>query len=155
MTNCASSMKGLQAKGMNAGKVKVGLNLEDDHAPHRHYARRAGQTSGKTPLLMIDSNEYWSPKQAIRHVRELEKTYDLFWVEEPARRWDYRGLRKVSQGVNAAVSTGENLHDIGDFMALIANEGCRCLSDRCRHVRHHRRDDGGRHGARLRASRSR
>lgn len=110
----------LAAQGVNAGKVKVGLNLEDDHR-RIGIMRDALAKSGKTPLLMIDSNEYWSPKQAIRHIRELEKTYDLFWVEEPARRWDYRGLRKVSQSVNAAVATGENLHDIGDYMALIDN----------------------------------
>ena len=71
---------------------------------------------------MIDSNEYWSPKQAIRHIRRLEERFDLVWVEEPARRWDYRGLRQVSRAVNAAVATGENLQEIGDFMALVANE---------------------------------
>jgi len=111
----------LAHQGINAGKVKVGLNQEDD-------IRRIGimhdalALSGKTPALMIDSNEYWSPKQAIRHILELEMHYDLTWVEEPARRWDYRGLRKVSQSVRAAVATGENLNDISEFMALIANE---------------------------------
>jgi L-alanine-DL-glutamate epimerase-like enolase superfamily enzyme len=111
----------MAALGLHAGKVKVGLDQEMD-LRRIGLMRDALATSGKTPLLMIDSNEYWSPKQAIRHISEIEKHYDLFWVEEPARRWDYRGLRKVSQSVRAAVATGENLHDIGDFMALIANE---------------------------------
>jgi len=71
---------------------------------------------------MIDSNEYWSPKEAIQRISHLERTFDLTWVEEPARRWDYRGLRQVSRAVKAAVATGENLHEIGDFMALIDNE---------------------------------
>ena len=99
----------------------MGLSQEDD-------LRRIGlmhdalATSGKKPLLMIDSNEYWSPKQAIRHIQEIEEQFDLFWVEEPARRWDYRGLRKVSESVRAAVATGENLNDISEFMALVANE---------------------------------
>lgn len=107
--------------GMSAGKLKVGLDPE-------HDLRRIGimqealATSGKKPTLLIDSNEYWSPKQAIRHIRFFEEHYDLTWVEEPARRWDYRGLRKVSQSVRAAVATGENLDEIGDFMPLIANE---------------------------------
>jgi L-alanine-DL-glutamate epimerase-like enolase superfamily enzyme len=108
-------------QGIHAGKVKVGLNPEDD-------LRRVGlmhdalALSGKTPVLMIDSNEYWSPKQAIRRIQALEAHYDLTWVEEPARRWDYCGLRKVSEGVRAAVATGENLNEISEFMALIANE---------------------------------
>ena len=111
----------LAKQGINAGKVKVGLNQEDD-------LRRIGimhdalALSGKTPLLMIDSNEYWSPKLAIRHIQAIEEAFDLTWVEEPARRWDYRGLRKVSESVRAAVATGENLTDISEFMALIANE---------------------------------
>ena len=116
----------LANQGINAGKVKVGLNQEDDlrriGIMHDALAR-----SGKKPLLMIDSNEYWSPKQAIRHIREIEERYDLFWVEEPARRWDYRGLRKVSESVTAAVATGENLNDISEFMALIANEAADVL----------------------------
>ena len=96
----------------------------DEEADERRLelVRQALATSGKRPLLMIDSNEYWSPKQAIRRICQLEERFDLFWVEEPARRWDYRGLRQVSRAVRAAVATGENLHEIGDFMALIANE---------------------------------
>jgi L-alanine-DL-glutamate epimerase-like enolase superfamily enzyme len=106
--------------GINAGKLKVGLDADDD-------LRRIGimhdalATSGKKPALMIDSNEYWSPKQAIRHIRRFEQDFDLFWVEEPARRWDYRGLRQVSQAVNAAVATGENLDDVSEYMPLVAN----------------------------------
>jgi len=73
------------------------------------------------PILMIDANEYWSPKQAVRYVRRIEKEYSLTWVEEPARRWDYNGLRKVSQQITANVATGENLNSIADFFPLISN----------------------------------
>ena len=72
--------------------------------------------------LMVDANEFWSPKQAIQRVCEMEEHFDLFWVEEPARRWDYHGLRQVSRGIKAAVATGENLHHIGDYMSLIGND---------------------------------
>jgi len=107
--------------GIHAGKLKVGLDQESD-------IRRIGimsdalSKSGKKPLLAIDSNEYWSPKQSIRKIKEFEKKFDLMWCEEPARRWDYRGLRKVSNSINAAVATGENLDYVRDFTPLIANE---------------------------------
>ena len=68
------------------------------------------------PMLLIDANEYWSPKQAIRKVSEMEEQFDITWVEEPARRWDFLGLKRVSQGVKAAVCAGENLDTLGDFM---------------------------------------
>ena len=113
--------EGMAAKGVNAGKIKVGL---DQAADLRRIGimRDALATSGKVPILMVDSNEYWSPKQAIRHISEFESYYDIFWAEEPARRWDVAGLRKVSSGIRAAVSTGENLDDISEFKPLINGE---------------------------------
>ncbi|MCY4145369.1 MAG: mandelate racemase/muconate lactonizing enzyme family protein [Chloroflexi bacterium] len=107
------------ARGIFAGKLKVGLDRDSDL---RRIAimHDALASSGKTPALLIDSNEYWSPKQAIQKIRYFERHYELFWVEEPARRWDVAGLRKVSDAVDAAVATGENLDDAADFRPLIA-----------------------------------
>jgi L-alanine-DL-glutamate epimerase-like enolase superfamily enzyme len=113
--------EGMAAKGVAAGKLKVGLDREMD-LRRLAIMQDALATSGKKPALMIDSNEYWSPKQAIRHIRYFEEHFDLVWAEEPARRWDYWGLRRVSQSIRAAVATGENLDEIGDFIPLIANE---------------------------------
>ena len=72
-----------------------------------------------TPALMIDANEYWSPKQAVRRVAAYEEQFDLTWVEEPARRWDYAGLRTVSRGIRAAVATGENLDVLSQYRLLV------------------------------------
>ena len=83
--------------------------------------REALSIASPRPGLMINTNEYWSPKQAVRYVRQLEEHFELIWVEEPARRWDYDGLRLVSQQVRAAVASGENLHNLADFYPLIAN----------------------------------
>ena len=107
--------------GISAGKLKVGLDPEFD-LRRVGIMRDALATSGKQPDLMIDSNEYWSPKQAIRIIRQFEEHFELMWCEEPARRWDYRGLRKVSNSIKAAVATGENLNAINDYFPLIANE---------------------------------
>lgn len=117
----ATFYQGMAERGVTAGKLKVGLDMDDD-------LRRLGivqeQLFGATrrPQLMIDSNEYWSPKQAIGFIAQFEQRFDLTWVEEPARRWDYRGLRQVSRSIKAAVATGENLNDASDFYPLIANE---------------------------------
>jgi L-alanine-DL-glutamate epimerase-like enolase superfamily enzyme len=111
----------MAAKGVAAGKLKVGLNRDDD-LRRLSIMHDALATSGKTPELMIDSNEYWSPKQAIAHIRFFERHYELLWAEEPARRWDYRGLRKVSQNVTTAVASGENLDELPEFTDLVANE---------------------------------
>ena len=113
--------EGMAARGVSAGKLKVGL---DQDADLRRLGIMRDALLGATsrPALMVDANEYWSPKQAIRKVQEFEAGYDLTWVEEPARRWDHRGLRQVSQAIRAAVATGENLDHVGEFMPLIANQ---------------------------------
>ena len=72
------------------------------------------------PEIAIDSNEFWSPKEAIRRIKEIEEHYDLLWVEEPARRWDYRGLRKMSASVMAA-----DIIEIGADTSGISPEPCR------------------------------
>lgn len=109
----------MAAQGIAAGKLKVGLNREDD-LRRLTIMHDALATSGKQPELMIDSNEYWSPKQAIGHIRYLEQHYELLWAEEPARRWDPDGLRKVSDSITAAVATGENLDELHEYQRLIA-----------------------------------
>ncbi len=65
------------------------------------------------------SMNIWSPKQAIRYIHEIEQEFDLTWVEEPARRWDVRGLKKVSDNIRAAVATGENLDALNDYLPLL------------------------------------
>ena len=42
-------------------------------------------------------------------------------IVEPRRRWDYRGLRKLSEAITAAVATDENLDDISESTPL----GCK------------------------------
>lgn len=104
--------------GINSGKLKVGPDLDAD-LRRLEIMRNALATSGKRPVLMIDSNEYWTPKQSIRRIREIERSYDLAWAEEPAERRDVVGLRAVSRAITAAVATGENLDNSLDFANLI------------------------------------
>lgn len=111
----------MAAKGVSAGKLKIGLDMDFD-LRRIQIMKDALSKASKRPNLMVDINEYWSPKQAIRHIREIEEQFELTWVEEPARRWDYRGLRLVSRSIKAAVATGENLDNIGEFLPLIEQE---------------------------------
>ncbi len=117
----------MASRGVSAGKLKIGLDRETD-LRRIGLMRDALAQSGKTPVLLLDVNEYWSPKQAIRNIQVIEQEFEITWVEEPARRWDYRGLRKVSQGIRAAVATGENLDDVSEFMPLVANEAADVLN---------------------------
>ena len=107
--------------GLRAAKIKGGLDIDRDRRRLeivRDVLTDAAQ--GLRPSLMLDVNESWTRKQAVRHVREIERTVDLTWIEEPVRRWDAEGLAVVSRAVRASVATGENLTGLEQYRPLIA-----------------------------------
>jgi L-alanine-DL-glutamate epimerase-like enolase superfamily enzyme len=111
-------------RGLRAAKLKGGLDVEADRRRLtlvRDMLAEAG--GGARPGLMLDANEAWSRKQAVRHVRELERTLDLAWIEEPVRRWDAEGLSVVQRGVRAAVASGENLTGLEQYGPLLKAGG--------------------------------
>lgn len=113
--------RGFAERGVDGGKLKVGLDLRTD-LRRLGVVREALSVASERPVLMVDANEYWSPKQAVRYIGRLEEHFELAVVEEPARRWDYAGLRTVSRQVAAAVATGENLNSVADFFPLITQQ---------------------------------
>jgi len=111
--------------GLRAAKLKGGLDVDRDRdrlTLVRDVLAGAGRFAGEAgrPGLMLDANESWTRKQAVRHVAELERTLDLTWVEEPVRRWDAEGLAAVGRGIRAAVATGENLTGLEQYRPLLA-----------------------------------
>ena len=108
----------MAARGVRAGKLKVGFGVDADlrRLAVMHEALGGHEVR---PALLVDANEFWSPKQAVRAMRALEREFDIAWCEEPVIRTDLDGLRDVSRAINAAVATGENLKDVHLFAALL------------------------------------
>jgi L-alanine-DL-glutamate epimerase-like enolase superfamily enzyme len=106
--------------GLRAAKIKGGLDIDRD-AQRLALVRDVltDAAHGSRPSLMLDVNESWTRKQAVRHVREIERTLDLTWIEEPVRRWDAEGLAIVSRAIRASVATGENLTGLEQYRPLI------------------------------------
>jgi L-alanine-DL-glutamate epimerase-like enolase superfamily enzyme len=78
--------------------------------------RAALDSNSSEPTLILDANERWSPKEAIRTLRQIEDQFDLTWVEEPARRWDFLGLKRVGDSIRAAVCSSGRLSVIQDYL---------------------------------------
>jgi L-alanine-DL-glutamate epimerase-like enolase superfamily enzyme len=107
--------------GVRDAKLKGGLDVERDLARLTIVRDVLAQANpGPRPGLMLDANEGWTGKQAVRHVVELEQTIDLIWVEEPVRRWDADGMVRVGRSVRASIAAGENLSGLEQFRPLIA-----------------------------------
>ncbi|WP_353807559.1 mandelate racemase/muconate lactonizing enzyme family protein [Agromyces sp. SYSU T00194] len=104
-------------RGFVAGKLKGGLDLDTD-LRRLAVIRDALSAHTDAPGLMIDSNESWQVKQAVRYVSAIEQHFDLVWVEEPLRRWDAVGHARLSDAIRAAVASGENLTGVEQFRPL-------------------------------------
>ncbi|GCL61561.1 mandelate racemase/muconate lactonizing enzyme family protein [Pseudaquabacterium pictum] len=105
--------------GFSAAKLKGGADPQADL--HRlQLLQRVYARSGQPVKLMLDINEALSPKDALRHVAQIEQALPLHWVEEPVRRWDAPGHALVRAGVRANVASGENLSGLEQYQPLLA-----------------------------------
>lgn len=112
-------LQGWLDRGFTAVKLKGGLDVDRD-ASRLRLVRDLFRRNTPRPALMLDANESWNRKQAVRHVSELERELDLTWVEEPLRRWDAEGMAMLTRSVRAAVATGENLTGLEQLRPLLA-----------------------------------
>jgi L-alanine-DL-glutamate epimerase-like enolase superfamily enzyme len=97
-----------QAQGFSSFKVKVGHpDLTWDVA--RLVAVR--EIVGPLAVMMADANEAWSAEEAIHRLHAFRDAgIELFWIEDPCGRYDFRGLRQVVSRVPFVhVNSGEYL----------------------------------------------
>jgi L-alanine-DL-glutamate epimerase-like enolase superfamily enzyme len=104
-------------RGFTSGKLKGGRDLEAD-LRRLDIISDALRVNIDEPAVMLDANESWNLKQAVRYISAIEARRDLVWIEEPLRRWDAAGMARLSSSVNAAVATGENLTGLEQYASL-------------------------------------
>lgn len=69
--------------------------------------------------IMLDVNGAWTPREAIKSAKKLEK-FDLTWLEEPI--WpvdDYSSLARLREKTDILIAGGENEHTHYGFRNLI------------------------------------
>ncbi|WP_382308094.1 mandelate racemase/muconate lactonizing enzyme family protein [Herbiconiux sp. UC225_62] len=104
--------------GFASAKLKGGRDPETDIARLRAVGDVLRRNTPR-PALMLDANESWNRKQAVRYVSEVEAQVPLTWIEEPVRRWDAEGNAVVGRAVRASVATGENLVGLEQYGPLL------------------------------------
>lgn len=113
----AAHYRGWADRGFASAKIKGGKDVARD-IDRLLAARDILSANTSRPAMMLDVNEAWNAKQAVRHLAEIEARLDLTWIEEPVRRWDAEGSAIVSRACRAAVATGENLTGLDQFAPL-------------------------------------
>src|SRR5258706_758201 len=106
--DCKAFYEQTRQMGYSAFKVKIGHpDLEWDIA----RLRLVQETVGKDATLMVDSNEAWSPGEAIRRLHAYHAAgFKILWAEDPCLRYDFDGLREIMRAVPfTLVNTGEYL----------------------------------------------
>lgn len=94
--------------GFRAVKVKVG------HPDVEWDLRRlaiVGDVFGAEIDLMVDANEAWSPKEAIRRAHVYrDEGLQIYWIEDPITREDYAGYARLAAEIPfTRINTGEYL----------------------------------------------
>jgi L-alanine-DL-glutamate epimerase-like enolase superfamily enzyme len=105
-------------QGFNAFKIKVGHpDLRWDLARLRALC----EVVGPDATIMVDANEAWSPKEAIRRAHAYRDAgFAIYWIEDPCLRDDFAGLAQVCAQVPFAhINSGEylDLHGKRQLMA--------------------------------------
>jgi L-Ala-D/L-Glu epimerase len=71
-------------------------------------------------MIRIDANTGWEVNEAIDIINEIEK-YDIEFIEQPIKKGNFEGLKKVKENVNIPIITDEDSVDSRDIPNLV---GC-------------------------------
>jgi len=113
-------------QGFGMFKLKVGHpDLDWDLA----RLTAISQALGPDARLMVDANEAWSPKEAIRRAHAYRDAgFDIYWIEDPCLRDDFEGLARVAQNVPFShINSGEYL-DLHGKRKLIEHQAVDVLA---------------------------
>lgn len=99
-------------QGFQTMKVKVAVDCDD---LDRVAAIR--DVIGPIARLGVDANGGWTPTQAVRCLREMER-YNIFFAEQPVPPIDIQWMADVRRQINIPVMADESVYSLQDAMAL-------------------------------------
>jgi L-alanine-DL-glutamate epimerase-like enolase superfamily enzyme len=93
-------------QGYRAVKIKVGrFSLDDDIK----RIKIAQDTVGKDKRVLVDANQVFNRKEALRRGRVYQQM-GCFWFEEPLPPYDVEGCAELAKELDMRIASGENLY---------------------------------------------
>ena len=93
-------------QGYRAVKIKVGrFSLDDDIK----RIKIAQDTVGKDKRVLVDANQVFNRKEALRRGRVYQQM-GCFWYEEPLPPYDVEGCAELAKELDMRIASGENLY---------------------------------------------
>ena len=109
----------IERLGVGAVKMKVGKDFGKSEREDVRRLAAVRRAIGDDVELLIDANNGYYAKQAIRMARQFED-YNVGWFEEPVLADDIEGLAAVSRATTIPIATGEHEYTKYGFKDLIA-----------------------------------
>src|ERR1017187_6387216 len=116
----------LKAQGWKAIKLRLHYQTMKEDVRLVEAVRRA---VGEDMDIMTDSNQaqsagtwqpgvLWDFRRAIETARELQRL-NVYWLEEPLRRYDFDGLAELSRRGKIPIGGGENNHGVHEYRWML------------------------------------
>lgn len=107
--------------GFSTMKIKVGNDPERDIRVVESI-RQAIKDSSKDVNIRLDGNQGYSVKDAIKVMRELERTGDIESIEQPVKKWNLFGMREVRRSIDTPIMADEMVFSPEDVTNIIKME---------------------------------
>ena len=116
----------LKAQGWRAIKLRLHYQTLREDIRLVEAVRKA---VGPDMEIMTDANQaqsagVWQPgvlwdfRRALETARELQKL-NVYWLEEPLRRYDFDGLAELNRLVDIPIAGGENNHGVHEYRWML------------------------------------
>ena len=121
--------QGYVEKGFKAMKIKIGFDWRRDI----EKVKAVRLAVGPDVELMVDANQGFSPYEALKVGRKLEKL-DVLWFEEPIPMQNVKTLAKLADALDVAVAGGENEYTLKGFRDIVVEGAVDILQPDCMHA---------------------
>jgi L-alanine-DL-glutamate epimerase-like enolase superfamily enzyme len=114
----AEEVKNVRKLGFKGYKMRVHGNILKD----LERVKIVRENLDEEYKLMVDVGTAlyaWRAEDTIRFSKEIEKL-NIFWLEDPVKRFDISGLKKVRESSNIPIAMGEQYYLLEDFKELLA-----------------------------------
>lgn len=102
------------AAGHDAIKIKIGERVDIDIA----RVAMVREAIGSRVQLRVDANDHYTPSEAVRLIRAIER-YEVAHVEQPVARGDVLGLAEVQGRVGVPVMTDDTVATPEDAATIL------------------------------------
>jgi len=103
--------------------VKIGRDAENDI----ERLKQVREAIGPKVKIRLDANEAYTPNQAIKIIKQMEK-YDPEFVEEPVKRWDLDGMAQVARAVDTPIISDESNTSLNSVRNIIEKKAASILN---------------------------